>query len=178
MKLALITLTIVLSGFFMAPPAKNFFDFKMKAINGKEINFSQYKGKKVLVVNVASKCGFTPQYEELQKLHETYGNKVVILGFPANNFMSQEPGSNEDIQEFCKKNYGVTFQMFEKISVKGDDQHPLYQFLTKKELNGNIDQEPKWNFNKYLINEKGEVVKWWPSSVKPLDEEIINAIKS
>jgi glutathione peroxidase len=178
MKLALITLTIVLSGFFMAPPAKNFFDFKMKAINGKEINFSQYKGKKVLVVNVASKCGFTPQYEELQKLHEMYGNKVVILGFPANNFMSQEPGSNEDIQEFCKKNYGVTFQLFEKISVKGDDQHPLYQFLTKKELNGNIDQEPKWNFNKYLINEKGEVVKWWPSAVKPLDEEIINAIKS
>jgi glutathione peroxidase len=178
MKLAIITLTIILSGLFVTPPLKNFYQFKMKALNGKEIDFSQYKGKKVLVVNTASKCGFTPQYEDLQKLHEAYGDKVVILGFPANNFAGQEPGTSEDIAEFCKKNYGVTFQMFEKISVKGDDQHPLYQFLTKKELNGNIDQEPKWNFNKYLINEKGEVIKWWPSSVKPMSEEIINAIKS
>jgi glutathione peroxidase len=178
MKLALITLTIVISGFFITPPVKNFYEFKMKAINGKEIDFSQYKGKKVLVVNVASKCGFTKQYEDLQKLHEMYGNKVVILGFPANNFNSQEPGSNEDIQEFCKKNFGVTFQLFEKISVKGDDQHPLFQYLTKKELNGKINQEPKWNFNKYLINEKGEVVKWWPSEVKPLSEEIVNEIKA
>jgi glutathione peroxidase len=178
MKLAIVTLTIIISGLFMTPPLKSFYEFKMKALNGKEIDFSQYKGKKVLVVNVASKCGFTPQYEDLQKLHEAYGDKVVILGFPANNFAGQEPGTNEDIEAFCKKNYGVTFQMFEKISVKGNDQHPLYQFLTKKELNGNIDQEPKWNFNKYLINEKGEVVKWWPSSVKPMSDEIINAIKS
>ncbi|HYG38434.1 MAG TPA: glutathione peroxidase [Cytophagales bacterium] len=177
MKLYIIFLSALFLSSFVLPDPKSFYDFKMKSIDGKEIDFSQYKGKKVLVVNVASKCGYTPQYEELQKLHELYGNKVVILGFPANNFMGQEPGTNEDIAEFCKKNYGVTFQLFEKISVKGKDQHPLFKYLSDKDLNGKVNQEPKWNFNKYLINEKGEVVRWWPSAVKPMSEEIVRAIQ-
>jgi glutathione peroxidase len=156
---------------------KSFYDFKMKAIDGKEIDFAQYKGKKVLVVNTASECGYTPQYEDLQKLHEQYGDKIVVLGFPANNFGGQEPGSNEDIVQFCKKNYGVTFQLFQKISVKGEDMHPLYQFLSKKELNGKVEQEPGWNFSKYLINEKGEVVMFFPHKTKPLSEEILAFVK-
>ena len=139
--LTVFILGVLISGFTKDKPGKHktakvpksFYDFKMKAIDGTMIDFSKYKGKKVLVVNVASKCGFTPQYTDLQKLNETYGDKVTILGFPANNFGGQEPGSNEVIKEFCTKNYGVTFQMFEKISVKGDDMDPLYQWLSKKE---------------------------------------------
>ena len=145
-------------------PGKSFYDFKMKAINGKEVDFSAFKGKKVLIVNVASKCGFTPQYEDLQKLHELYQHKVEVLGFPANNFGKQEPGSNQEIAQFCQLNYGVSFQMFEKISVKGNDQHPLYQWLSDKNLNGWNSQAPTWNFCKYLVNEEGELV--W---VKPKD---------
>lgn len=160
----------------MAGEKKSFYDFKMNGIDGKEIDFSIYKGKKVLVVNVASKCGFTPQYEELEKLSKEYGNKVVVLGFPANNFKNQEPGTNEEINDFCKLNYGVTFQMFEKISVKGDDQAPLYQWLSKSELNGWNDKEPSWNFCKYLINEKGELIKFFPSAVKPLSDEILKEL--
>ena len=176
MKLAIASVGFLIMSLF-APKVKTFYDFKMKSIDGTVVDFSKYKGKKVLVVNVASKCGYTPQYEELQQLHEKYGDKIVVLGFPANNFMKQEPGSNEEIAEFCKKNYGVTFPLFEKISVVGEDQHPLFKWLTHKSENGHIDQEPKWNFNKYLINEKGEVVQWWPSSVKPLSDQIIFAIK-
>jgi glutathione peroxidase len=139
------------------------YDFKMNAIDGKSIDFSQYKGKAVLIVNTASKCGNTPQYADLQKLHEQYGSKVVILGFPANNFGGQEPEGNDKIASFCKENYGVTFQMFEKISVKGDDQHALYAWL--KEKTGN---EPTWNFCKYLVKADGSV-KFFNSKVKPLD---------
>ncbi|QHT69206.1 glutathione peroxidase [Rhodocytophaga rosea] len=159
-------------------PKQSFYDFKLNSIEGKPIDFKKYKGKKVLLVNVASKCGFTPQYGELEELHEKYGDKLVILGFPANNFKEQEPGSNEEIAEFCQKNYGVKFQMFEKISVVGEDQHPLYQWLSKKELNGWNDQAPKWNFSKYLINEKGELVKFFESKVKPTSEEVLSAINS
>lgn len=159
-------------------PKKSFYDFQINSIEGEAVDFKKYKGKKVLLVNVASKCGFTPQYGELEELHEKYGNKVVILGFPANNFGSQEPGSNEEIAEFCQKNYGVKFQMFEKISVTGQDQHPLYQWLSKKELNGWNDQAPKWNFSKYLINEKGELVKFFDSKVKPMSQEMLDAINS
>jgi glutathione peroxidase len=159
-------------------PKQSFYDFKMTSIDGKAIDFKKFKGKKVLIVNVASKCGFTPQYAELEELHEKYGDKLVILGFPANNFKEQEPGSNEEIAEFCQKNYGVKFQMFEKISVVGEDQHPLYQWLSKKELNGWNDQAPKWNFSKYLINEKGELVKFFESKVKPTSEEVLSAINS
>ena len=146
------------------------YDFKMNSLEGELIDFSKYKGKTLLIVNVASKCGFTPQYADLQQLQEQYGEKVVVLGFPANNFGAQEPGTSVQIAEFCEKNYGVTFQMFEKISVKGDDQHPLYQFL--KEQTG---QEPSWNFCKYLVK-PDRTVKFCPSKVKPLDKEIVQEL--
>lgn len=146
------------------------YDFKMNSLEGKEIDFSQYKGKTLLIVNTASKCGYTPQYTDLQKLHETYGSKVTILGFPADNFGHQEPGTNAEIGEFCKKNYGVTFQMFEKISVKGDDQNALYKFLKEK-----TGQEPGWNFCKYLVKPDG-TVKFFASKVKPLDAEITSEL--
>ncbi len=153
--------------FIMLTTVSSLYDFKVNSLEGKMIDFSQYKGKTLLIVNTASKCGYTPQYAELQKLHEQYGNKITILGFPANNFGGQEPGTNAEIGEFCKKNYGVTFQMFEKISVKGDDQHPLYAWLKEK-----TGQEPTWNFCKYLIKPDG-TVKFFPSKVKPMDSEII-----
>jgi glutathione peroxidase len=159
------------------PPTKSIYDFKIKSIDGKEIDFSKYKGKKLLIVNVASKCGYTPQYKDLQELNTKYGDKVTILGFPANNFMGQEPGNNDEIKGFCEKNYGVTFQLFEKISVKGSDIHPLYQWLSKKELNGWNDKAPSWNFCKYLVNENGELVKFFPSSVVPTSEEITSLLK-
>jgi glutathione peroxidase len=158
-------------------PTKSLYDFKMKSIEGKEIDLAKYKGKKVLIVNVASECGYTPQYKELQMLHEKYGDKVVILGFPANDFGAQEPGSNEQIKTFCEKNYGVTFQMFDKITVKGEKIHPLYKFLSTKEQNGWNDQAPKWNFNKYLINEKGELIKYFGSGVSPTSNEILDLLK-
>ena len=157
---------------------KSFYDFKMKDIDGNVVDFNQYKGKKVLIVNVASKCGYTPQYAELQELNEKYGDQVAILGFPANNFGGQEPGTNADIKQFCTENYGVTFQMFDKVSVKGVDKHPLYRWLSDKNLNGWNDKEPSWNFCKYFINENGELKKFFPSSVKPMDEEIISLIES
>lgn len=150
----------------------DFYSFQLKALDGEEIDFSRYKGKKVLLVNVASECGYTPQYEDLQKLHETYGDKVAVLGFPANNFGNQESGSNQQIADFCRKNYGVDFQMFSKISVKGNDQHPLYEWL--REQSG---QEPSWNFSKYLLDENGEVLGFYPSGVNPMDEEIVGRIK-
>ncbi len=178
-------ISLLAAGFFLfgftekkqADVPGSFYDFKMTAIDGTVIDFSQYEGKKVLLVNVASKCGFTPQYKDLQKLHELYGNKVVVLGFPANNFGKQEPGTNQEIALFCDQNYGVTFRMFEKISVKGEDMHPLYQWLTKKEHNGWNDDAPTWNFCKYLVNEKGELVAFFPSKVKPLSEDILAKIK-
>ena len=159
-------------------PTQSFYDFKMLAIDGTEIDLSQYKGKKVLVVNTASKCGFTPQYKDLEALHQKIGDKLVILGFPANNFMGQEPGSNTEIASFCQKNYGVTFQMFEKIDVVGKNQHPLYKFLSDKTLNGWNDQAPSWNFCKYLIDENGRLLKFYKSGVNPLDDEIVNAVNS
>lgn len=155
---------------------KSFYDFKMKDINGQEVDFSQFKGKKLLLVNVASKCGYTKQYEDLQKLHQEHGDEVTIIGFPANNFGSQEPGTNEEIKEFCSSKFGVTFMMMDKISVKGDDKAPLYKWLSDKDLNGWNDKEPTWNFCKYFINEKGELVKFFASSVKPMDEEILQLI--
>lgn len=146
------------------------YDLKVNSLDGKAIDFSKYKGKTLLIVNTASKCGFTKQYEELQKLHEQFGSKVTILGFPANNFGGQEPGSNLEIGEFCKKNYGVTFQMFEKISVKGDDQHPLYAYLKEK-----TGQEPSWNFCKYIVKPDG-TVKFFNSKVTPLSKEITDEL--
>ena len=127
---------------------------------------------------MASKCGYTPQYEDLQKLNEEYGDKITILGFPANNFGGQEPGTNEEIKKFCTGNYGVTFPMFEKISVKGVDKHPLYRWLTDKSMNGWNDQEPTWNFCKYFIDENGELKHFFQSSVNPFDEEILKLIEA
>lgn len=150
--------------------ASSVYDFKVNSLDGKRIDLAQYKGKTLLLVNTASKCGYTPQYTDLQKLHEQYGDKVVVLGFPANNFGSQEPGTNQEIGEFCEKNYGVTFQMFEKISVKGEDQHPLYKFLKEK-----TGQEPTWNFCKYLVKPDGTIT-FFPSKVNPLDKQIIDAL--
>ncbi len=160
-------LFIILS-FFMSVPS--LYDFKMTSIDGQQIDFAKYKGKTLLIVNVASKCGYTPQYGDLQKLQEQYGSKITILGFPANDFNSQEPGSNIEIAQFCQKNYGVSFQMFEKISVKGDDQHPLYKFLKEK-----TGQEPSWNFCKYLVKPDGTIT-FYPSKVNPLDKEIVDAL--
>jgi glutathione peroxidase len=158
-------------------PAKSFYDFKLNSLDGEPVDFSQYKGKKIVILNVASECGYTPQYADWEKFHEQYGDKVVVIGVPANNFGGQEPGSNKEIASFCQLNYGVKFQMLEKVSVKGSDQHPLYQWLTKKELNGWNTQEPTWNFCKYLINEKGELVKYFGSAIKPTDKEFLDALK-
>lgn len=154
----------------------SFYDFKMKDINGHEVDFSTFKGKKIMIVNVASKCGYTNQYAALQELYATHGDDIIVLGFPANNFGGQEPGSNDEIKEFCSTEYGVTFPMFEKISVKGFDKHPLYRWLSDPQLNGWNDKEPGWNFCKYLINEQGELIKFLPSSVAPLDEEILEFV--
>ncbi|MBJ6118854.1 glutathione peroxidase [Pontibacter sp. BT310] len=153
---------------------QGFYDFKLSSLEGKEVNLSDYKGKKVLLVNTASECGYTPQYADLEQLHDTHGDKVVILGFPANNFGGQEPGSNEEIAQFCQKNYGVSFQMMEKISVVGEDKHPLYAWLAQNAPN---HEEPNWNFCKYLVNEEGKVVAFFPSKVKPMGEEIVMAIQ-
>lgn len=154
----------------------SFYDFKMKSIDGKTIEFSQFKGKKVVVLNTASECGYTPQYADWQKFHEQYGNKIVVIAFPANNFGGQEPGSNKEIATFCQKNYGVTFQIMEKISVVGADQHPLYQWLSKKELNGWNNEAPSWNFCKYVINEDGKVTHFFKSGVKPDAAEFKKAV--
>lgn len=152
------------------------YDYSVKSIDGKEVKLSQFKGKKLLIVNVASECGYTPQYKELEELHKKHGDKVTVLGFPANNFGGQEPGTNEQIATFCEKNFGVTFPMFEKVSVKGDDTAPLYQFLADKAKNGAISDAPTWNFCKYLVDEQGHVVGFYPSKVKPMSDELIAAI--
>ena len=150
---------------------------KVRTIDGTEFDYAGLKGKKVLIVNTASECGYTPQYEDLEKLYQAYKDKLVVLGFPANNFGGQEPGTNEEIKEFCKSKYSVTFPMFEKISVLGDDMAPLYKWLTSKDLNGWNDQEPKWNFNKYLLDEEGNLVKYYSSAVKPMSDEIVSQLK-
>ncbi len=150
----------------------NPYGFKLKTLDGNEITLEKFKGKKMLLVNVASKCGYTPQYKNLQALHDKYKDKLVVIGFPANNFGWQEPGNSGEIKEFCTKNYGVTFLMMEKISVKGKDMHPLYQWLSDKEQNGVTDDAPGWNFCKYLIDENGKIIKFFSSKVDPLSEEI------
>jgi len=157
---------------------KTLHDFKVVTLEGEEFDLAQLKGKKVLIVNTASKCGFTPQYEGLQNLYDKYGGEdFVILGFPANNFFRQEPGTNEEIREFCSRNYGVTFPMMEKISVKGKDMHPLYKWLTTKELNGLENSSVSWNFQKYLVDEEGKLVGSLPPKTKPFSEKIISWIE-
>ena len=150
-----------------------FYSFKVKTLEGQDFDFSSLKGKKVMVVNTASKCGYTPQYEELQLLYEQYRPNLVIVGFPANNFGNQEPGTALEIRKFCTENYHITFPMMEKISVKGDDMHPLYKWLTSKELNGVMDSEVKWNFQKYLIDEDGKLMDVIDSKENPGSEKVI-----
>lgn len=157
---------------------KNFHDFTVTAIDGSSFPLTSLKGKKVMVVNVASKCGLTPQYEQLQELYDTYkDNNFVIIGFPANNFMEQEPGTNDEIVQFCKLNYGVTFPLMEKISVKGDDMAPIYRWLTMKSENGVLDAEVTWNFQKFLIDENGNWVKTFEPKTNPLDQAIVDWVK-
>lgn len=154
------------------------YQFNVQDLSGNAFDFAALKGKKIMIVNTASECGLTPQYEQLQVVYEKYKDQnFVIVGFPANNFGSQEPGSNAQIATFCQKNYGVTFPMMAKISVEGNDQHPVYQFLTQKAKNGMEDSEVQWNFQKYLINENGELAKVISPRVLPTDSEIINWIE-
>ncbi|WP_372773432.1 glutathione peroxidase [Mangrovibacterium sp.] len=156
----------------------SFHDFTVKDIEGSDFSMANLKGKKVLVVNTASKCGLTPQYKDLQALYSKYGSeKFVIIGFPANNFLGQEPGSNTEIEEFCQKNYGVTFPMMSKISVKGDNIAPIYHWLTEKSQNGKMDSSVAWNFQKYLIDENGNLVDMASPKTKPNDPKIINWIE-
>jgi glutathione peroxidase len=175
-KFILISLSIILFSTIMN--IESIHQFKVKDIDGNYFDFDKLKGKKVMIVNTASKCGLTPQYEKLEALYQKYQDKnFVIIGFPANNFMGQEPGSNEEIAKFCQKNYGVTFPMMEKISVKGKDIHPVYQFLTSKDKNGLEDNEVQWNFQKYLLNENGHLEKVISPRTQPDDKEIISWIE-
>lgn len=153
--------------------ATGIYDFKVPGLDGSTIDLSAYKGKKILIVNTASQCGYTPQYADLQALHEKYKDKLVVIGFPANNFGQQEPGSNEDINSFCKKNYGVSFLMAEKVSVKGSDIHPLFSYLTAEAKKMGVEDPIRWNFTKFLVDEKGKLVAVFPSKVKPMSEEIV-----
>lgn len=157
---------------------KTIYDYKVEALEeGKEINFADFKGKKILIVNTASECGFTPQYADLEKLSNEYKDKLVVIGFPANNFGGQEPGSNVEIGAFCQKNYGVTFPLAAKVSVKGDDTAPIFKYLTEKELNGVKNTTILWNFTKFLIDENGKLVDSFISTTKPTDEAITKYLK-
>ena len=154
--------------------SKSIYDYSAQSIDGDSISISAYRGKKLLIVNVASRCGFTPQYEELQLLSEQYKDQVEVLGFPANDFLWQEPASNEKIKIFCSTKYNVSFPMFQKIGVKkSKDQHPIYTWLSNKLLNGWNDQAPSWNFCKYLIDENGKLIQYYPSKINPLNDEIL-----
>ena len=155
---------------------KSIYDFRVPGLESGTIDFSAYKGKKILIVNTASECGYTPQYKDLQALSEKFKDKLVIVGFPANNFGGQEPGSATEIKAFCEKNYGVTFPMAAKVSVKGDDMAPIYHWLTSKAENGVLDATIGWNFNKFLIDENGKMQAYFPSKVTPMSEEIVSKL--
>lgn len=153
-------------------------DFTAQSLDGEKFDFADLKGKRVLIVNTASECGYTPQYEQLQELYRKYGgDKFTIIGFPSNDFGGQEPGTDKEIQSFCQKNYGVSFPMMSKTPVTGNDKHPVYQWLTDKERNGRKTVKVQWNFNKFLVDENGEWVAYFPSDVEPLDERIVNFAK-
>ena len=177
MKTIIITLALFLGS--VAYGQDSFYALSANSIDGENLSFEQFKGQKVLIVNVASKCGLTPQYEDLESLFKMYGGRgFTIVGFPANNFNKQEPGSEKEIKTFCEVNYGVSFQMMSKISVKGDDMHPVYQWLTQKELNGVEDSQVRWNFQKYLIDEQGQLVEVFSPKTKPLSEQLVSKIKN
>jgi len=176
-QILLMIASVFVSGQTIAQETKSFYDFIVKDIDGNDFQFSQLKGKKVMVVNVASKCGYTKQYTRLQKVYETYkDDNFVIVAFPANNFLWQEPGTDAEIKTFCTLNYNVTFPIMSKISVKGSDKHPLYQWLTQKEMNGFENSKVKWNFQKYLISPEGKLEKVCSPSMVPDDPEIIDWI--
>lgn len=157
---------------------KTIYDYKVEDINGEEFDFADLKGKKILIVNTASKCGFTPQFEGLEKLYQKYKDQnFIIVGFPSNDFGQQDPGTNEEIAEFCRINYGVSFPMMSKISVKGENMAPIYQFLTQKELNGKKNSSVKWNFQKYLINEDGTLHDYFYSITNPESKKITKWIE-
>lgn len=168
----MITLLMILN---MILSPSSVYDFSFQSIDGQEIKLSQFKGKKLLLVNTASKCGFTPQYKELEELHKLYGKNLVVIGFPANNFGNQEPGTNEDIAEFCEQNYGVTFLIAEKVDVKGENIHPLFKYLIEQP-NPDFTGDINWNFEKFLIDEKGKLVHRYRSKIKPLDPVIVSQL--
>jgi glutathione peroxidase len=177
MKYLLTIAIVAMFSSFTLPGDPTIHAFKVKSIEGGTIDFSKFKGKKILVVNTASKCGYTPQYEALEKVYEEYKDKLVIVGFPANNFKEQEPGSDTEISEFCKARYGVKFPLASKVSVKGDDAAPIYKWLTTKSENGVLDATIAWNFNKFLLDENGKMIAYFPSKVTPDSEEILKYLK-
>lgn len=175
MKKLFVLALAAISASFTSSTVKSLHEFKTKTLEGKEFNFADLKGKKVLIVNTASECGYTPQFVGLEGLYQEYKSKnFIVIGFPCNDFGGQEPGTNAEIKAFCSKNYGVTFPIMDKISIKTS---PVYQWLTSKKENGVLDATVKWNFNKFLIDENGKVVKYFPSSVEPTDEQITNWIE-
>ncbi|MDD4609827.1 MAG: glutathione peroxidase [Bacteroidaceae bacterium] len=179
MKKSILLLVLLVTSLFTMAQNKTLYAFSAKTITGETFDFSSLKGKRVMIVNTASKCGYTPQYEQLQELFETYGDdKFTIIGFPSNNFFHQEPGTNLEISQFCTKNYGVTFTMMEKIAVKGKKIHPLYKWLTKKSENGVLNAPVKWNFQKFLIDENGNVVGYAKTKEKPNSKRLVKWIET
>lgn len=174
MKTLQILFFTLITSFTMAQTS--IYDLSFDDISGNKVNLSDFKGKKIMFVNTASECGFTGQYAELQELHEKYGDKLVLIGFPCDQFGGQEPGSESEIQSFCKKNYGVTFLMASKIDVKGANQHPVYQWLTSKDQNGVDNSTVMWNFEKFIVDENGNLVDHFKSPVTPMSDKIISII--
>lgn len=177
MRILLVCLAMIAGLTAFKGKIKNIYSFKVPSLTGGTIKFKDFKGKKIMIVNTASKCGNTPQYEDLEKLYEQYKDKLVIVGFPANNFGGQEPGSNEEIETFCKKNYGVSFPMAAKVSVKGDDIAPIYQYLLEEAKKKGFDDPIKWNFTKFLLDEKGNLITVIHHKTKPMSEEVLKYIK-
>ncbi len=177
MKTIFAALTFLIMTSFSAP-TKSIYDFTIKALDGSTIDFSKYKGKKILIVNTASKCGFTPQYEGLEKLYESHKDNLVIVGFPSDNFANQEYQDNDSISSFCKKNYGVTFPLTTRVNVKGADITPVYKYLCNKTENGVLDAEISWNFNKFIIDENGHLLQHFDSKVTPESKELIAYINA
>lgn len=173
----MLSLVAVALLFAFHPAPKSIYDFSVKGIDGNTINFSQYKGKKILIVNTASKCGYTPQYDGLQKLYDTHKDKLVVIGFPSDNFNGQEFDNDEAISDFCKKNYGVTFPLTTRVDVKGDKINPVFKYLCNKSENGVLDATVSWNFNKFVIDENGKLIAHFDSKVKPDSPELLNLLK-